>query len=522
MNAGNNEISPQEQNGKRCAIYTRKSTSAGLEQDFNSLDAQREACEHYIQAQAHQGWHIIPDHYDDGGFTGANLERPAFCKLLDDIDAGKIDVVLVYKVDRLSRSLLDFAQVMDRFHRAGVAFVSVTQNFSTADAMGRLTLNLLMSFAEFEREMIAERTRDKIAAARRRGKWTGGKVPLGYSSQDKRLVIEEMEAIVVREIFDLYIEHRSSLAVTKELNKNHRATKRYRTKTGKMNESHPWTKANVLRVLRNPIYAGYIPCGDELHEGEHLAIIDRDTFSLAQAILDAASSGGKNNGRNPAYILRGVLRCGCCGQAFVPASTRNKGNEYRYYRCLTRDKSGRDACPSAPLPAEAIEAYVIERIRQVTTDGKLAAEVTARVKTRAEVQRKELACERRGLPGSIASLSAEVNRLIDTLPDTTGTARGLLDKRIRDLAEQLGRCEARLAQVEKELVALDELEIEAGWVAKCLSDFDSVWEMLSLENRGRLVRAVVHHVEVNEPEHQVIAVLADIGAPCGDNQAAQP
>ena len=214
---------------RRCAIYTRKSTARGLDQEFNTLDAQYETCERYVTGQT--GWQLVPERYDDGGFTGANLERPAFQRLEADIQAGKIDIVVVYKVDRLSRSLLDFAKVMDRFNQAGTAFVSVTQNFSTADAMGRLTLNMLMSFAEFEREMIAERTRDKIAAARRRGKWTGGTVPIGYKAIDKKLIIDEVEAPIVREIFDLYEQHRSALAVAKLLNKNKRRTRRSRRAT---------------------------------------------------------------------------------------------------------------------------------------------------------------------------------------------------------------------------------------------------------------------------------------------------
>ena len=241
---------------RRCAIYTRKSTSIGLDQDFNTLDAQREACERYIEGQAHDGWQLIPDHYDDGGFTGANLERPAFQRLITDIEAGKIDIVVVYKVDRLSRSLLDFSQVMDRFNQAGAAFVSVTQNFSTADAMGRLTLNMLMSFAEFEREMIAERTRDKIAAARRKGKWTGGPVPLGYDVVDKRLVINDLEAVVVRELFDLYEQHRSALTTARVLNERGRTTKRHRAKNGNLRKSRKWTKDAVLRVLKNSVIAG--------------------------------------------------------------------------------------------------------------------------------------------------------------------------------------------------------------------------------------------------------------------------
>lgn len=188
---------------RRCAIYTRKSTTMGLEQEFNSLHAQREACEAYTRSQP--GWQLVPETYDDGGFTGANIERPAFQRLMADVEAGKIDIIVVYKVDRLSRSLLDFAKVMERLNASGASFVSVTQNFSTADAMGRLTLNVLMSFAEFEREMIGERTRDKIAASRRKGKWTGGPVPFGYVAKDKKLVLNEGEAEIVREAFRVYL-----------------------------------------------------------------------------------------------------------------------------------------------------------------------------------------------------------------------------------------------------------------------------------------------------------------------------
>jgi len=221
---------------KRCAIYTRKSKAQGLEQEFNSLDAQREACEQYVASHGHLGWRLVPERYDDGGFTGANLERPGFQRLLEDMDAGKLDIVVVYKVDRLSRSLLDFSRVMERFGRADVAFVSVTQNFSTVDAMGRLTLNMLMSFAEFEREMIAERTRDKVAASRRKGKWTGGPVPLGYDVADKRLVVNDLEAVVVREVFDLYERHFSALEVAHELNAMGRMTKRHRAVNGNLRE----------------------------------------------------------------------------------------------------------------------------------------------------------------------------------------------------------------------------------------------------------------------------------------------
>jgi DNA invertase Pin-like site-specific DNA recombinase len=404
---------------RRCAIYTRKSTSVGLEQDFNSLDAQREACTAYIKKQP--GWTLVDECYDDGGFTGANIERPAFQRLLTDIDAAKIDVVVVYKVDRLSRSLLDFAKLMERFNRAAASFVSVTQNFSTADAMGRLTLNMLMSFAEFEREMIGERTRDKIAAARRKGKWTGGPIPLGYTVHEKRLVVSELEAILVREIFALYLEQRSTLAVARLLNEANRSTKRRVATNGRITEARPWTKVDVLSVIKNPVYAGYMRSHGEFYDGEHEALVDRETFSRARALLDGAKTTTNDPSRNPNYILRGLLRCACCGSAFTPASTRRGRTEYRYYRCIRRDKEGKEACPSSPLPADAIEAYVIERLREFAAEGNLA----------------------------------------------------------------------------------DTAEIETSWVARCLADFDAFWDVLTPKNRGRLVRAVVQSIEIDEPANRV-------------------
>jgi len=496
---------------KRCAIYTRKSTAIGLDQEFNTLDAQREACERYIENQAHLGWRRAADKYDDGGFTGANLERPAFQRLVEDIDAGKIDVLVVYKVDRLSRSLLDFAKVMDRFNKAGTAFVSVTQNFSTADAMGRLTLNMLMSFAEFEREMIAERTRDKIAAARRKGKWTGGPVPLGYDVVDKHLVVNDLEAVMVREIFDLYLKHRSALSVMRILNETGRATKRHLAKNGNVRKARAWSKDAVLRVLKNPVYAGYMPYRDEIHPGEHDALVDQDTYTRVHALLDDHGGARRTTrGRNPEYLLRGLLRCTNCGKTFTPASTRKKGKEYRYYRCVTRDKEGRKACPARPLPADAIESFVIDRIREATADGGLTADVSAELQALFDERRDALKTERRDLPSAIASLSSEGRKLVGTIREVNGTARRLLEDRIEEVGTELGRCEARLATVERALAELDRTEIEAEWVTSTLADLDDLWDVLTVQNRGRLVQAVVKRVDVDDIHGTVAAELVDL------------
>ena len=500
---------------KRCAIYTRKSTSAGLEQEFNSLDAQREACEHYIAAQAHLGWRQLPRRYDDGGFTGANLERPGFRQLLHDIAAGDIDIVVVYKVDRLSRSLLDFAQVMERFNQAGVAFVSVTQNFSTADAMGRLTLNMLMSFAEFEREMIAERTRDKIAAARRRGKWTGGPVPIGYDVVDRRLIVNELEAVVVRELFDLYEQHRSALTVAKLLNERGRTTKRHCSANGRVREGRPWRKDSVLRVLRNPVLAGMMPIGDELHEGEHEAVIAPERYARVRALLDTRSRGKKRTGRNPAYLLGGLLRCKLCEGAMTPASTRRGKREYRYYRCVTRDKRGSKACAARPLPAGEIERYVAEQLRLATADGQLATEIAENMKKRIDTRRGALVTEQRELPKALDKL---------TLQEKSHTERNDAagEGRVAEVRAEIERHQARLVEVGQELAALEQAQIEAEWVTTTLSHFDAVWEAMIPQNRKRLLCAVVDEVLVDESSGEVTVKLANIELPqCTDENRPQ-
>ena len=494
---------------RRCAIYTRKSTSVGLEQEFNSLDAQREACLSYIQRQ--QGWTALETRYDDGGFTGANTDRPAFQHLLRDVDAHRVDVVVVYKVDRLSRSLLDFAKVMERFNAAGTSFVSVTQNFSTADAMGRLTLNMLMSFAEFEREMISERTRDKIAAARRKGKWTGGSVPLGYSVVDKKLVVNELEAALVREIFALYHEHRSSLAVVRILNER-RHTPRRNTMSGLARMPRAWVTNDVLRILKNTVYAGYFTVGDELVNAEHPPLIERSLFTRTQELLALATVTRKAAFRNPEYLLSGVVRCARCGALFTSASTTKRGVTHRYYRCVTRDKQGRQACPARPVTARAIEGYVVDQLRDAVAGGDLASEVTAAVQRRVADARRNLEVEHRMLPGQIVSLSAELQRDTDTLQHLSGAARRPIEARLQATGDQLARAEARLIAVETELHRLDGIEVDGAWVAECLTDFHRIWDVLTAENRARLLRVVIERVELDEPANEVRVFLADLSA----------
>ena len=261
----------------RCAIYTRKSSEEGLDMEFNSLDAQRESCEAYIASQKAEGWVPVPDRYDDGGFSGGNLERPALKRLLADIDSGLIDVVVVYKIDRLSRSLMDFSKLVEVFDRNDVTFVSVTQSFNTTTSMGRLTLNILLSFAQFEREVIGERIRDKFAASRRKGMWMGGVPPLGYDVVARKLVVNDAEANLVRHVFRRFLQVGSATLLVKELNAAGHRTKSWMTQDGKERQGVPFTKNFLYKMLGNRVYLGEAVHKGVAHAGEHEAIIDPTT-----------------------------------------------------------------------------------------------------------------------------------------------------------------------------------------------------------------------------------------------------
>jgi site-specific DNA recombinase len=362
--------SPAPARPVRCAIYTRKSTEEGLEKEFNSLDAQREAAEAYIRSQAQEGWVCLPDRYDDGGFTGGTMDRPALQRLLAAITAGKIDAVVTYKVDRLSRSLLDFARMMAVFERQRVSFVSITQQFHTATSMGRLVLNVLLSFAQFEREIISERTRDKIAAARRKGKWAGGMPLLGYDvdPQSTKLLVNRAEARRLRAIFALYLKHQSLLTVVDELARRGWKTKCWTTRKGKIRGGLPFNRSNLYQLLTRVTYLGQVRYKGEVHAGEHAALVDTAVFEQVQALLCRYDRGNAcRSGSNA--LLQGLLRCGSCGRCLVPSHCLRKATtRYRYYRCSGAQQRGARTCPSKPVSAGTIEQLVLDQVRALASD----------------------------------------------------------------------------------------------------------------------------------------------------------
>jgi site-specific DNA recombinase len=337
----------------RCAVYTRKSTEEGLAQEFNSLDAQREACEAYVASQKAEGWLLAPDRYNDGGFSGGNLERPALKRLLADIDARRIDVVVVYKVDRLSRSLMDFAKLVEVFDRNAVSFVSVTQSFNTKDSMGRLTLNMLLSFAQFEREVIGERIRDKFAASRRKGMWMGGWAPLGYDIKERKLIVNEPEAKLVQSIFARFARGIQPQLLIEQL-----AQEGALNKNGK-----PIDKGYLYRVLHNRVYLGEAVHKGTAYPGEHDTLIDRNLWDRVHELIRAKPSARAKRtlGRTPA-LLKGLI-FGPNGEAMTPAHTRRGGRLYRYYVSTSAIRIGYRTSPIQRIPAAQIETIAIAQIK---------------------------------------------------------------------------------------------------------------------------------------------------------------
>ncbi|MBD9529487.1 recombinase family protein [Paracoccus sp. PAR01] len=347
----------------RCAVYTRKSSEERLEQEFNSLDAQREACEAYIASQRSEGWVALRERYDDGGISGGTLERPALTRLLADVEDGLIDVIVVYKIDRLSRSLMDFSKLVEAFDRNHVTFISVTQSFNTTTSMGRLTLNILLSFAQFEREVTAERIRDKVKASRMKGIWMGGVPPYGYTVKDRKLVVIEDKATEVRWLFDRFAELGSATELAREVTKRGLRTSR----------GNPFDKKYIYRILSNRAYLGEALHKGDSYPGEHAAIITHEAWDRVHAILQVSprQRAARTRAQTPA-LLKGLI-FGPDGAAFSPSHTRKGARLYRYYTSQTVLKHGAGACPVGRVPAGEIEAVVIARLRAVFRQPEIVA-----------------------------------------------------------------------------------------------------------------------------------------------------
>ena len=479
----------------RCAIYTRKSHEEGLEQEFNSLDAQREACEAYIASQRHEGWKALATRYDDGGFTGGNMDRPGLKALLADIEAGGIDVVMVYKVDRLSRSLMDFSKLVALFEKHDVAFVSVTQRFDTTSSMGRLTLNILLSFAQFERELCGERIRDKIAGAKRKGKYVGGRPLLGYDvdRERMRLVVNEKEARLVRHIFESFCRLGSCMLVARELNAQGHRMKAWTSRKGRPMGGGTWKKTDVHHLLTNRRYIGQVVHKGQGYPGEHEAIIDRKVWDRVQSILSKNRNYRANQARRKtAAILKGILRCGCCDAAMAPSYTTRRGKRYHYYVCHAAAKSGYDTCEVRSVPAGQIEQAVFTYLREIFADPEKVARTFRTTRIQAAAQRRSLARQKGALEKRLSELRKAIGRLARAAGDSDD---GPLADELRKLDDEYAEVEGQVQALDAELGHREDVPSERD-VAEALRTIEPLWAELFPAEKERIVRLLVETVTV--------------------------
>ena len=495
----------------RCAIYTRKSTEEGLQQEFNSLDAQREASEAFVASQKHEGWQVITEHFDDGGYTGGNMERPALKRLLAAVEARSIDCIIVYKVDRLSRSLLDFARIIEVFDRNGVSFVAVTQQFNTTSSLGRLTLNILLSFAQFEREIISERTRDKMSAARRKGKWIGGHPVLGYDIDSKggRIIVNPAEAQQVRTLFGLYLAKGSTLPVLQETQRVGLLGKRWTTEAGKVRGGKAFTRGSLHATLTNVLYTGMVDHKGVLYAGEHDRIIDQETWDRVHETLRRNGSTKGATVRNKlGALLRGLLFCVPCGTPMMHTYTMRKSKRYRYYVCYNAQQQGWQNCETKSVSAQSIETAVLDSIRRIGTDPKLAEAVATEALEQVARQRvainKELDAQRGNLRRLNQSLAREAT---DSREDS-----GARFDRILALQREIETTECRLAELATERKSCDHDRINANDLRGTLAEFDLVWSSLITREQEQLIQLLVAKVGYDGRTGKVTVNFRSAGA----------
>jgi site-specific DNA recombinase len=477
----------------RCAIYTRKSHEEGLDQDFNSLDAQRSAAEAYIQSQVHEGWKLCPVRYDDGGFSGGNMDRPALHALIEDIRARKIDCVVVYKVDRLSRSLLDFSKLISLFDEYQVSFVSVTQQFNTTTSMGRLTLNILLSFAQFEREIIGERIRDKKLLTARQGKYIGGQPKLGLDIVDRKYVINPEEAKLVKRIFKMATQLQSCQKIADTLNSEGVRSKAYKTKTGKTMGGNPYSGRSVYNVLSDAKYIGKIVHKGVAYPAEHQAIIGEDQFEQVRKLLAANRTYTHKHQATRFAMLRRLVYCGECGSLVMPAWTNNHGRQYRYYTCSKKVKTGYKKCSLPSLPAGELEKIVVDQLRSLLRHPDVIAHTF----------REVCASSQTGPDAEVVSRLEELRGRRQQAEHAARSLLGLQDPESPFVKSELKRLNAEMKSLGDSIRNLESgvtttRAIDLSEVTKALQQLDPVWEVLYPEEQSRVLELLVETVTVSK------------------------
>ena len=489
----------------RCAIYSRVSTDEQAVLEYNSLQAQEEICAGYVAMRgrdpgADATWQVA-DTYRDVGYSGGTLERPSLRRLMQDVESGAVQVIVIYKIDRLSRSISQFYELWRVFERRAVDLVSATQDLNTTTSQGKLMLNMLLSFGQFEREQIGERTRDKVAAARKKGRWTGGMPILGYDVDPRggRLLVNKDEATLVREIFRLYVATPSLTKIVEELGRRGWRRKTWTRRDGVLREGSAFDKEGLLRLLRNPLYCGKVNHRGTLHAGAHPAIVDESTWALVQSLLSSnGETGGKDVRNRHGALLKGLLRCAACGTAMTHSFTRKGNVVYRYYVCVTRLKKGAHACPDGTVAAREVEQQVVERIREIGRDPDLIAETVRRARVQLCERRGLLEAERRQLRMDLGRQKTAMKCALGRVSENSDSSN-----RLGEVQGRVSAIGARLVAIAQEAKASSVLEINKHAVARALQAFGPLWESLWPRQRTRVLGLLVEGIDYDGREKRI-------------------
>ena len=461
----------------RCAIYTRKSTEP-LDQEFNSLDAQRESAENYIKSQKINGWKLLPEHYDDGGFSGGNTERPALKRLMADIEAGKIDVIVLYKIDRLSRSILDFMNMAEFFEKHNVSFVSVTQDINTSTSSGRMMLNILMTFSEYERDVITERIRDKIAGAKRRGKFCGGGPVLGFDAKDKRLIVNNLESKIVKEAFTIYSKLGSGHEVARALNRKGYRTKQWTSKRGRRHTGRQFTPKGIYRILSNPLYIGKVQHNGNIYDGEQDAIIDMKLWDKVQYLLKENSRRDRGSHQNAiASPFKGLLTCGYCGGAFGITYTKKKNRRYMYYLCIKDNDRADHECPLRRLSAGDVDKIILKQLARIFRTPSMLVKLYDELRERESMHQKELLARKTELEAELQTVREQIRSGGDVV----------------SLRPQFSDLEDQVNAVKNELASLGEI-YSAHELTDACGSIERIWEALFPAERYKLAHQIIDKI----------------------------
>lgn len=492
-------IAPRKTENERiaCGVYTRVSTPGQMNGEFTSIDSQSNYCESFIESQNGNGWHLAPDVYSDPGLSGSTLERPGLQKLLLDVRAGHIQMVIVYRFDRISRSSRDFHNLCDELEDLGIGVVSVTEQINTNEPAGKAMRSVMAAFNQLEVDTIKKRTRDKIAEAKRQGRWCGGLTPTGYRVHPDggKLETAPEEAEAVRVIFKLYLKLQSLMAVAEELNRRGWLTKRHETKTGKIWGGKRWNKKSVHHLITNPLYVGEIRHKGETYEGKHEALVSRKTWDKVQKLRQAnrrcSSSATRNNYR---HLLRGMVYCKSCQSLMLPTVTKKNGRTYKYLVCSSATQNGWHTCPHPSVSAPRIEAFVVDMIKAIGSDPALQEATLAEVSRSLKDGLPALKGERQRLQGQLRRARGEIEGLVSALASGEPNSESVTS-RLKELEDQVKTLNERLVEIGDQIRAANSGLADRETLISALKVFTPIWDLLFPMEQERIIRLLIERID---------------------------